>query len=54
MRFIDIMEQRHHIEWEEWLEIYIIAGEYVMKFTWIQSKEKWNFRELICFFQIII
>ena len=50
VRFIDIMEQRHHIEWEEWLEIYIIAGEYVMKFTWIQSKEKWNFREIIYFF----
>ena len=53
VRFIDIMEQRHHIEWKEWLEIYIIAGEYVMKFTLIQSKEKKNFREIICFFQII-
>ncbi len=50
VRFIEIMEQGHHIEWEEWLEIYIIAGEYVMKFTWIQSKGKWNFWEIIYFF----
>ena len=55
VRFSEIMGQGHHIEWKEWLA-YLCHNCWRIcdEITWIQSKGKWNFWEIIYFFQMMV